>query len=72
VGWGALVAALVVGQLGELLGLPQAVLDLSPFGHTPALPAADLVWRPLLVLAALAAALLGAALLAFRRRDVRT
>jgi ABC-2 type transport system permease protein len=38
VGWGALAVALVVGQFGELLGLPAWLQDLSPFRHSSAMP----------------------------------
>jgi ABC-2 type transport system permease protein len=37
--WAALVAALLLGQLGPLLELDPHLLDLSPFAHVPALPA---------------------------------
>lgn len=38
VGWGALAVALVLGQFGELLGLPAWLQDLSPFRHSSAIP----------------------------------
>jgi ABC-2 type transport system permease protein len=38
VGWGALAVALVLGQFGELLGLPAWLQDLSPFRHSSAMP----------------------------------
>ncbi|MEK8227448.1 hypothetical protein NKG05_17095 [Oerskovia sp. M15] len=34
-GWGIVTLVLVVGQLGELFGLPQWARDLSPFTHVP-------------------------------------
>jgi ABC-2 type transport system permease protein len=61
---------LVVGLLGEVLDLPVWVSDLSPFQHTPQLPAADLTIAPLAALAAIAAALTAVGLTAFRQRDV--
>lgn len=69
-GWAAVAAALVVGQLGELLGLPSIVRDASPFTHVPRVPVEDAALGPLVALAAVAAGLLAAALAAFRRRDV--
>ncbi|KIF07573.1 ABC transporter permease, partial [Streptomyces sp. RSD-27] len=69
--WAVAGAALALGWLGPALGLPQAVMDLSPFAHLPKLPgpgAWDLV--PSLVLTALAAALTAAGLAALRRRDL--
>ena len=68
--WAAFAGFLVVGLLGEVLNLPAWVNDLSPFQHTPQLPAGDLIIAPLAVLAATAAALTAAGLLAFRQRDV--
>jgi ABC-2 type transport system permease protein len=37
-GWGMLAVGLVLGEFGDLLGLPAWVQDLSPFRHTPAMP----------------------------------
>lgn len=63
-------AALLLGPLGDTLGLPDQLRDLSPFTHAPAAPAAAVTAAPLLALslAALALATLGA--LAFHRRDL--
>jgi len=68
--WLAVLAALLIGQLGGLLRLDRRLLDLSPFTHVPrvlghAVTAAPLIW--LLVVAALLAA---AGLTRFRRRDL--
>jgi ABC-2 type transport system permease protein len=70
--WGVLAICLVFGLLGPLLGIPDAVRDLSPFAHVPALPAADVSLAPLivLVLIAVVAGAIGVSL--FRRRDVTT
>jgi ABC-2 type transport system permease protein len=64
----AIVALLVI--LGPLLHLPGWVYDVSPFEHTPQLPAGDLSFAPLLVLTAIAAALLTAGAAGLRRRDI--
>jgi ABC-2 type transport system permease protein len=69
-GWGALAAALVMGQLGAMLDLPRWALNLSPFTHVPAVPAEAFRWLPVLVLLATTAALGGLAFAAFRRRDL--
>jgi ABC-2 type transport system permease protein len=68
--WGALGACFALSLLGPLLGLPGWVLDVSPFAHVPELPAADFRAVPLLALSAVAAALVGLGVGAFRRRDV--
>ena len=68
--WGVLGACVVLSVLGPLLGLPDWVLDLSPFQHVPQLPAADFDALPLLALTAVAAALTAVGLAAFRRRDL--
>ncbi|RKN39554.1 ABC transporter permease [Streptomyces hoynatensis] len=58
--------------LGELIALPDWLSDLSPVGHVPQVPAADLAWTPLLVMTALAAALIWLGLAGFRRRDLES
>ncbi|NML52241.1 ABC transporter permease [Streptomyces sp. R302] len=68
--WGAAGLALVIGWIGPALNLPQAVLDLSPFGHLPKLPGPEMTWAPLLVLTAIAAALVAGGLWRLRRRDI--
>jgi ABC-2 type transport system permease protein len=69
-GWAALILFLVFLWLGELLSLPQWVLDLSPFTHTPRAPAADVTILPIGMLLVVAVLLLGAGVSAFRRRDL--
>ncbi|MFF2620718.1 ABC transporter permease [Oerskovia jenensis] len=69
-GWGIVTVFLVVGQLGELFGLPQWVRDLSPFTHVPQVPLDPFSAGPLLALAGVAAALVAVAYLGFRRRDL--
>lgn len=70
IGWSVLGVSLVMGQLGALLDLPQWLLNVSPFTHTPAVPAEELRWLPLLVLLAVAVGLTVVGLVALRRRDV--
>ena len=69
-GWAVLAACLLLGQVGELLGLPGWVVGLSPYGHLPRLPAESFAFRPELGLTAMAAALLALALWRYRERDV--
>lgn len=69
-GWAALVAVVLVGELGGLLKLPSWATQLSPFAHVPKLPVEAMAWAPEATLAAIAAALLAVALLAYRRRNM--
>ena len=64
--------AVFFGMFGALLDMPSWVTDLSPFAHTTAAPLADLPAVPLLILAALAAALALAGSTTFRHRDIET
>lgn len=68
--WVALVVGLVLGELGELLGLPRWMVDASPYSHTPRLPVEDLSWPPLVALLAAAVAVTGAAWWRYRGRDI--
>jgi ABC-2 type transport system permease protein len=70
--WAALGIALLLGQLGPLLKLPRAVMDLSPYSHVPLVPSVPMTWAPVLVLAAVAGALATAGVVAFRGRDLRS
>jgi ABC-2 type transport system permease protein len=69
-GWVALVAFLLLGELGPLLKLTQPVMDVSPFTHLPKLPGVAVAAAPLLWLTAVAAALLAVGLAGLRRRDI--
>ncbi|MFC5182398.1 ABC transporter permease [Actinomadura harenae] len=69
-GWAVLVVFLLIGEMGPLLRLPQWAMNLSPFAHTPKLPGTTWSATPLLWMLAIAAALVGAGLWAFRRRDL--
>lgn len=68
--WAAVGAVLLITFLGDVLGLPDAVRDLSPFSHLPALPGDDAGAGPILGLLAVAAVLTAIGLLGFRRRDL--
>jgi ABC-2 type transport system permease protein len=69
--WGVLVTFVALFLLGSISGVPQWVLDLQPFSHTPKLPGAEFEATPLVWLLVIDAALLVAGLIAFRRRDLR-
>jgi ABC-2 type transport system permease protein len=70
VGWAALVAFLLLGELGPLFRFNHWVMDLSPYAHVPRLPGGSLAPLSMGALAAVALALLVAGALGFRRRDV--
>ncbi len=70
VGWAALVVFLLLGEFGPLFKLSQPVMDVSPFAHLPKVPGVPVTVQPLAWLVAVAAALMVAGLLGFRRRDV--
>jgi ABC-2 type transport system permease protein len=68
--WAALAFCFVIGWLGQLLAPPAWVRDLSPFSHTPQVPAEAVSLGPLLVLTALTVALVAIGGAGFRRRDI--
>jgi ABC-2 type transport system permease protein len=68
--WGFLVICLLLGLLGQILGFPQWLIDLSPFTHVQALRAADANPAAIAALLAIGAGLTGAGLIGFRRRDL--
>lgn len=71
VAWGVLVGFVALFLIGSLAGFPQWLLDLEPFGNLPR-AGKDFTAVPLLWLLAIDVALLGAGVLAFRRRDLRS
>ena len=68
--WALVAWVFVAAMFGILLDLPQWLLNLSPFQHVPALPAAPMSWLPIVVLSAVAASLIAAGLAALDRRDI--
>ncbi|WP_406414856.1 ABC transporter permease [Streptomyces sp. NBC_01614] len=70
--WGVAGAVLLIGWVGPALDVPQAVLDLSPFGHLPKLPGGGMEWGPVLALTGLAVVLVAGGLAGLRRRDMTT
>ena len=70
IGWTALVAFLLLGELGPLFELPQSVMNVSPYAHVPRLPGGDFSTTPLIWLGLLTAGLIAAGLAGLRRRDI--
>lgn len=70
VAWAAVGLAVGLWFFGPLLGLDEAVLDVSPFQHVPQVPGGEVTVAPLLALSCIAVALIAAGLVGFRRRDV--
>ncbi|GAA3568150.1 ABC transporter permease [Kribbella ginsengisoli] len=68
--WALFGAFILLGQFGPLFDLPQALMDISPYAHTPRLPGGDFSATPVVVLAAIATALLLTGATTFRRRDI--
>jgi ABC-2 type transport system permease protein len=68
--WAGLGGALLLGQLGPVLQLPRAVMNVSPYSHIPQLPAAAVTWTPLVVLVLIAGVLVAIGVAGFRRRDM--
>lgn len=69
--WAIYVAFIVLGEFGELWQLPQWVLGLSPFAHSPTVPGGDVSGGDLAVLLAAGAVLLVVGAVGWRHRDVR-
>jgi ABC-2 type transport system permease protein len=70
VGWAVLAACVLLEEFGRPLQLSKRVLDLSPFAHIPKIPGGGVTAAPFLWLTLIAAALIAAGLVGFRRRDV--
>ena len=68
--WGALVGFVALYLLGSVAGLPQWLLNIEPFAHTPRIGAAFTA-TPLVLLLAIDVALIALGTLAIRFRDLR-
>ncbi len=68
--WILVIYAFFTGYFGRILQLPEWMDKLSPFGHVPQLPAAEMTWAPLAVLTAIAAGLVLLGITGLRRRDL--
>jgi ABC-2 type transport system permease protein len=70
VSWAILGACFVIGFFGQVLNVPRAVEELSPFQRVPQYPAADFDVVPLAALTAIAAVFTAAGFAGLRRRDI--
>lgn len=68
--WAVLVVFLLFGQFGQLLSLPQWLLDISPFTHLPRTLGAAIDVTPPAWMVVITAALVAVGFAGFRRRDV--
>jgi ABC-2 type transport system permease protein len=68
--WGFYAWVAVAGILATVLRLPGWTLDLSPFQHVPALPAASMSWLPVIALLCVAGGLVAVGLAALDHRDM--
>jgi ABC-2 type transport system permease protein len=68
--WGVLAVLIALGEFGVLWNVPAWLMDLSPFQHTPRLPATSGWALPLAALTVVAAALRAAGFAGWRERDV--
>jgi ABC-2 type transport system permease protein len=69
-GWGLLAAVVFVGELGPLMNLPDWMQKISPFSDTPKIPVEAMNWTSEVILTAVAAALVAAAVVGYRRRGM--
>jgi ABC-2 type transport system permease protein len=69
--YGLVVGSYLLDFVGGFLELPEWVLDLSPFRHLAAVPAAGMDVGPALVMLAVGLLAAAAGVLAFRRRDLQ-
>jgi ABC-2 type transport system permease protein len=69
-GWGLLALVVFVGELGPLMNLPEWMQKISPFSDTPKIPVEAMAWTPEVVLTLIAAALVVAAVVGYRRRGM--
>ena len=67
--WAALGLFVVIGFFGQLFGLPDWLIDVSPFQHVPQMPVEGFSTTSAVALVAVAAALLAAGFTGLRRRD---
>ncbi|MFV0451796.1 MAG: ABC transporter permease [Propioniciclava sp.] len=68
--WIPVVAGGIISLFGDLMQLPDPVRQLSPFEHTPQMPAQEFAGVPVLIQSAVALGLVGFAVVQIGRRDI--
>lgn len=68
--WAVLAVFLLLGEFGALLGLPKAVIALTPFDHVGTLPGGGLDTAGVIVVSIVTAFLLAVAAVGIRQRDI--
>jgi ABC-2 type transport system permease protein len=69
-GWGLLALGFIIGQFGALMQFPDWLRKVSPFAHTPSIPANGVDWSGAIVLVVISAALIGVSLALVRERQL--
>jgi ABC-2 type transport system permease protein len=70
IGWGVLLVSVIIGQFGELLGLPDWLRAVSPFSHTPVVVGTAADWSEGWWMVGIALIIGAAAVAGVRRRDL--
>lgn len=70
ISWIIFALALVVVQFAPLLELPQWVLNISPFSHTPQIIGNPISWTPLIVMSFIGVVFTVLGIYLFRQRDL--
>lgn len=68
--WVGLIFVFVQAMFGEILDLPQVVVNLSPVAHVPLMPAAPVDWTTVFGLSVVAAASAALGVVGVLRRDI--
>lgn len=68
--WGIYVALVAVGEFGQLWNVPQWLMDVSPFVHSPKMPVQSGHLGSLALLTAVATVLVAVGYVGWRRRDL--
>ena len=69
-GWAFLLFFATLGQIGDFIGLPQWMADISPYAHIPKVPQESFSLAPMLALSATAVGIVLVAWFRYRTRDI--